>query len=71
MPETQHFQLLPGRAVIRVASEKDYTNGRKGEILEINTQTERVRVLWKEESTGHKIKVRTWVKFSALKLDNG
>lgn len=68
---TPTTQLQPGQAVIRVASEKDYTNGRKGSILEINDFAERARVHWTKEATGHKISIKTWVKFSALKIDNG
>lgn len=64
-------ELMPGMAVTRVASEQDYTNGRKGKIIEINQEAERARVHWTQEKTGHKISIRTWVKFSFLRVDNG
>jgi hypothetical protein len=69
--ETQTHKVQPGMAVIRKASEKDYTNGRKGTIQEVDYTAERARVLWTQERTGHAIKIRTWVKFSALIFDNG
>ena len=46
-----------GTQVERIAS--DYTNGRKGEVIEINEG--RARVRWSDSP-------RTWVKFSALKV---
>jgi hypothetical protein len=46
-----------GTRVERIAS--DYTNGRKGEVIEINES--RARVAWSDSP-------RTWVKFSALKV---
>ncbi len=46
-----------GSLVERIAS--DYTNGRKGNIIEIKDG--RARVAWSDSP-------RTWVKFSALKL---
>lgn len=71
MTPTQPTNLQPGTAVTRLASEKDYTNGRKGKVLEIDAAAERARIHWTKESTGHAISVRTWVKFSALRIDNG
>lgn len=68
---TTNTQLQPGMDVTRLASEKDYTNGRKGKILEVDKEAQRARIHWTNESTGHMISVRTWVKFSALRIDNG
>ena len=46
-----------GTKVERIAS--DYTNGRKGEVIEI--QDGRARVKWSDSP-------RTWVKFASLKV---
>lgn len=50
--------------VKRIASEKDYTNGRQGQIIEIKDG--RCRVHWHYDRNGAKENVRTWVKESAL-----
>ena len=49
-----------GTQVERIAS--DYTNGRKGEVIEIKEG--RARVQWSNSP-------RTWVKFAALKVLSG
>lgn len=54
-----------GAKVERIA--KDYTGGRKGEVIEIADMRARARVLWTEERDGHPMKLRTWVRFQDLK----
>lgn len=56
--------------VERTGSTKDYATGRKGIVVEINTDVQRARVLWTEESNGEKINIRTWVHFKFLKPQN-
>lgn len=53
-----------GKRVVRLAS--DYTNGRKGEVIEINNEKGRARVAWSEESNGERMKLRTWIRFTDL-----
>lgn len=69
------FQI--NQKVERVGSEKDYTTGRKGIIVEING--DRCRVRWTEERTGLPVAtanstkgngVRTWVNKKFLRLIN-
>ena len=51
-----------GMTVRRIAS--DYTNGRIGRVIEIDSIRNRARVAWE----GHP---RTWVKFEFLAIVNG
>ena len=51
------MKIQIGTQVERIAS--DYTNGRKGEVIEING--ERARVNWESSP-------RTWVNFKSLKV---
>jgi hypothetical protein len=68
--------LQIGQRVERIGSLKDYTTGRKGEVVEI-AET-RVRVRWTEERDGSKVfqgavepkickGVRTWVAIKTVK----
>lgn len=68
--------LAIGTKVQRLAAATDYTNGRTGEIVDINDVDKRYRVLWTGEPTTRTdlfpngirpLKVRTWVKFDAVR----
>jgi hypothetical protein len=73
------FQI--GDVVERMGSEKDYTTGRVGVIIQIETiakqgiraATGRARVSWMKDKDGDPLKpqVRTWVNFRFLKPRNG
>ncbi len=58
--ESDHIEFEVEDRVIRVSS--DYTNGRKGPIVEIDHEKGRARVAWE----GHP---KTWVKFSVLRKE--
>lgn len=57
---------------MRIAAETDYTNGRTGEIVEIDETAGRYRVLWTAEKSGRQIRdgkgLRTWVKYQFVKV---
>jgi hypothetical protein len=55
-----------GKTVIRIAS--DSTNGRVGRVIELASDKPRARVSWESTSAGTPMKLRTWVRFSDLKL---
>lgn len=55
------------QAVVRVSSASDYTNGRKGTVVEIDETAGRYRVLWTQEANGREMKLRTWVKPEGLR----
>jgi hypothetical protein len=63
--------LLIGTRVQRLAAETDYTNGRTGEIVEIDEIAGRYRVRWTNEKSGRAINdgkgLRTWVKFQYVR----
>lgn len=63
--------LQIGTKVKRLAAQTDYTNGRTGEVVEIDAEANRYRVLWTGEPTTRldlfpngirPLKVRTWVR---------
>lgn len=65
--------LSIGSKVRRLAATTDYTNGRTGEIIEINAEAGRYRVLWTHEASGREVingrgskGVRTWCKFDSV-----
>lgn len=67
-------QLTIGSKVIRIAATTDYTNGRKGEIVEIDEVAGRYRVRWTEEANGRAVNTknptagtRTWVKYQFVR----
>lgn len=62
--------LSIGTKVRRLAATTDYTNGRQGEIVEIDTLLRRYRVRWTLEASGRPVNVknpeagtRTWVQY--------
>lgn len=59
-----------GQKVRRTGSLEDYTTGRTGEIVELDQEKQRARVLWTAERSGRAIRdgkgLRTWVKFQYL-----
>lgn len=60
--------IAPGIQVERTGSAKDYTTGRKGNIIEIDEIRERVRVSWHTDKNNLPIKIRTWVKWNTIAL---
>lgn len=52
-------QIKIGTQVERIAS--DYTNGRRGEVIEVDEAAGRARVQWTKSP-------RTWVNFRYLKI---
>jgi hypothetical protein len=67
-------QLTIGSKVIRIAATTDYTNGRKGEIVEIDEAAGRYRVRWTLEANGRPVNsknpeagTRTWVKYQFVR----
>jgi transcription antitermination factor NusG len=55
-----------GKTVTRIAS--DYTNGRIGRVIELDSNKSRARVSWESTAAGTPMKLRTWVRFSDLKV---
>lgn len=67
-------QLPIGTKVIRLAATTDYTNGRQGEIVEIDETAKRYRVRWTLEASGRPVNsknpeagTRTWVKYEFVR----
>jgi transcription antitermination factor NusG len=53
-----------GDSVSSIAS--DYTEGRKGRVIEIDPKKGRARVHWTASRTDFPINIRTWIKFAFL-----
>jgi hypothetical protein len=47
---------------------KDYTNGRTGSVIELDTKKGRARIHWTSERNGEVINIRTWVRFQDLQI---
>jgi hypothetical protein len=64
----QAMNIKPGQTVIRIAS--DYTNGRKGKVIELDNMRPRARVEWQITKHGKPALLRTWVRLSDLRPES-
>lgn len=58
------MKLEIGMHVKRIAN--DYTNGRIGRVIELDTMKPRARVLWEMHANGAPLNLRTWVRLADL-----